>query len=143
MGRPNRAIAQNHESSRSALVAVADSNVWHVREWSELLQESGSRVLLLTSSSNALQVLAGARCDVVLVGTLAEPSGPELCLSLRDKLGPRRPWFVRVAGAAISPEEAGVFDVGAARPVGNAELVAVVADAVRARRAALARPEVA
>lgn len=118
------------------IVAVAHRDVWQVRELSDLLQKSGMRVMLLSSSSNALQLVSTSRCDVLMIGDgLATPTGPELCRLLRDKLGERRPWFVHVGERLSRADDRAAFDVHAGRS--DPDLPSIVASAVRTRRAAV------
>lgn len=129
---------------RVATVAVVDENVWRVRHLSEVLQTEGHRVVLLTSSTNALALLSDGRCDVVLVvEALQGLSGSALCAALREKLGPKRPWFVLISeGDPPSDAVASAFDVCVRRPITDAGLMAVTSDAIAARRA-FASPPVA
>jgi CheY-like chemotaxis protein len=137
----------------TAIVVIAHRNVAEIRDLSELLQKSGLRVMMLSSSENALQLVASSRCDVLVIGEgLTAPSGAELCRTLREKLGPRRPWFVKVGDDAerslgarprddrrATPEKAAfdgsTFDVHAPS---IAELASTVVGAVHARRASIA-----
>lgn len=123
-----------------ATIAVVDEDVWRVRHLSELLQKSGFRVLLLTSSTNAVQ-LVDPRCDVVLVAeNLRGLSEIELGRALREKHGDKRPWLVLLGDHAGEPRAD--FDVVLARPVEDDMLVAALVEAVVARRASTAVPAI-
>lgn len=122
--------------TKAATIAVVDENVWRVRHLSEVLQTRGHRVVLLTSSSNALTLLSDGRCDVVLaVEALQGLTGSALCGALREKLGAKRPWFVLLSDDAPDASIAAAFDVCVQRPITDEGLMAVTSDAVAARRA--------
>jgi CheY-like chemotaxis protein len=129
--------------SPAPTIAVVDGNVWNVRRLSTLLQDRGGRVVLLTSSSNALQLLGAGRVDVVIFGeSLDGPTRAELCTALVAKLDERRPFFVRFGTSRI-PGEPSVFDAEASEAIEDAALIALVAKAVADRRAMIARAGVA
>ncbi|AKF04447.1 response regulator transcription factor [Sandaracinus amylolyticus] len=125
------------ELKPAVIIAIVDTDVWRVRRLSELLQECGARVLLLGSSGNAMQLLPGARCDIVVFADgLDRPSGAELCEALREKLGADRPFFVRLRGADAEASLS-VFDETLIEPLVDDALLATLGDVVRARRAAV------
>src|SRR5436190_894177 len=85
-------------AKRASTVGVFVADVWYVRHLSELMQSRGLRVVLLTDSASAIDVIVAARCDVLVAernvrGAFAD----DLCGALRAKLGARRPWFVVLA----------------------------------------------
>ncbi|UJR82933.1 hypothetical protein [Sandaracinus amylolyticus] len=126
------------ELKPAAIIAIVDTDVWRVRRLSELLQECGARVLLLGSSGNAMQLLPGARCDVVVVADgLERPTGSELCDALREKLGADRPFFVRLRGERGGDASGPVFDETLIEPLVDDALLATLESVVRARRAAV------
>ena len=127
--------------TKAATIAVVDENVWRVRHLSEVLQTQGHRVVLLTSSANALTLLSDGRCDVVLaVEALQGLTGSALCGALREKLGAKRPWFVLLSDAAPDASIAAAFDVCIQRPITDEGLMAVTSDAITARRASTTEP---
>lgn len=125
-------------TAKVATIAVVDEKVWRVRHLSEVLQAKGHRVLLLTSASNALNLLSDGKCDVVLtVENMVGLSGSALCTSLRERLGARRPWLVLLMAedVAISSATRAIFDVCVPFPVDDARLLEITAEAVAVRRA--------
>jgi CheY-like chemotaxis protein len=138
MSKPKTPLRERSlELKPAAIIAIVDTDVWRVRRLSELLQDCGARVLLLGSSGNAMQLLPGARCDVVVVGDgLERPSGPELCDALRDKLGASRPFFVRLRGERDGHASGKAFDETLIEPLVDDALLATLEGVIRARRAA-------